>query len=59
MTDAERIKQITDIVNDLSLDEMTEDNLFVEMRSMSFDEIFENVWEMYSVIGKIVDVLNE
>lgn len=59
MTDAERIKQITDIVNDLSLDEMTEDNLFVEMRSMSFDEIFENVWELYSTIGKIVDVLNE
>lgn len=59
MTDAERIKQITDIVNDLSLDEMTEDNMFWELKALTFDEICENVWELYSTIGKIVDVLNE
>ena len=40
-------------------DEMTENELFVEMRGCSFDEIFENVWMLYSTIGKIVDVLNE
>jgi hypothetical protein len=58
MTAEEQIKRITDIVNDLSLDDMTEDNLYWELRSQSFDEIFENMWQLCNVIGEIADTLN-
>lgn len=59
MTAEEQIKRITDIVNELNLDEMTEDNMWVEMRGKSFNEIFDDMWELYTAIGDIVDVLNE
>jgi hypothetical protein len=58
MTAEEQIKRITEIINDLSLNNMTEASLYWELRSQSFDEIFENMWQLCSVIGEIADVLN-
>ena len=58
MKDKEKIEKITNIIDDLNLRDMTSNELWRETNGKSFREIFDELWELYSAIGDIADILN-
>lgn len=58
MTDTEKIKRIEELLNDLDLADMSRNELWRELKSLSFDEIEEEMWHWYCFISDISNVVN-
>ena len=58
MTNEERIKQITKVVNDLNLDDLGESDFWEEMKNKNFNDLYNDIWKLRCAIDFIVDVLN-
>lgn len=59
MTDTEKIKRITKLLNDLSLDDISRDHLETELMNTSINEIIEFIWELYCFASDVCDTLND
>ena len=59
MKDKEKIEKITNIIEDLNLKDINSTELWWITAGKPFEEIFDELWELYSTIKDIEDVLNE
>ena len=59
MTDTEKIKRITELVNDLALTDSTREDLESGMETeCTFQDLKEAMWRLYCFASDVCDTLN-
>ena len=59
MTEQEKIKKISELLNNLGLADISKEEFDEEILNCRINEIKEELWRLYCFVEDICDVLNE
>ena len=58
MTAEEQIKRITELLNDLSLDDVSREEYEKQIMKQSLNDIIDELWEFYCFVEDVCNTLN-